>query len=224
MNWQSRQPRLMVVDPGVKTPELDTFNNIAAMVPVACSYHLPALFGFDSFPADIRDICAVIVLGSASSVHERAPWQIQLEDWIRLIVEQGTPVLGCCYGHQMLAYMYGGQVAYVYPNQVKLQGIREVDILENPLWDKGPRQLIVTHNEQVIHLPADFQVIATSQDVGIDGFMHKTKPIFGFQAHPEATKSFVESRQMPVEQAIGVISEGHDIIRRFVHMAIDKWS
>ncbi len=215
-------PQIMVIDPGVKTPELDTFNNIAAMVPVPCGYHLPAMFGFASFPEDFRNVRAVIILGSASSVHERLPWQIQLETRVRAMIDMDIPVLGCCYGHQMLAFMHGGDVGYVYQDQTKLKGVRDVEVLQNPVWNKGRRKLVVTHNEHVLSLPQDFTVIATSSDVPIDGLMHKNKQVFGFQAHPEATKNFLEGHEMLDSQTVRVLSDGHNIIKGFVHMALGK--
>lgn len=218
----ARHPQVMVIDPGVKTPEIDTFNNIAAIVPVSCGYHLPAMYGFDSFPEDTQSIKAVIILGSASSVHDRHPWQIELEDRVRKLINANIPVLGCCYGHQMLAYMYGGQVGYIYPDQTKLKGVRQIELQANPVWNKGVRRVIVTHNEHVTQLPSDFVVIASSIDVPIDGFMHKNRPIFGFQSHPEATKSFLKGHEMLDSQAIEVLSEGHELIRAFVHMAVGK--
>jgi GMP synthase (glutamine-hydrolysing) len=215
-------PQIMVIDPGVKTPELDTFNNIASMVPVSCGYHLPAMFGFGSFPDQYSEVRAVIILGSASSVHERLPWQVELENRVRRMIDMNIPVLGCCYGHQMLAYMYGGDVAYVKQEQIKLKGVRSVEVLQNPVWNKGVRKMIVTHNEHVTRLPQDFTVIATSREVPIDGLMHKTKRIFGFQSHPEATKNFLEGHEMLDAQSLGALGDGHSIIRDFVNMAIGK--
>ncbi len=218
----TNHPQLMVIDPGVKTPELDTFNNIAAITGITCGYHLPAMFGFESFPDDLRSVKAVIILGSASSVHERLPWQIELEDRVKAMIDLGIPVLGCCYGHQMLAFMYGGDVSFVHADQSKLKGVRAVDVMQNPVWNKGVRRMIVTHNERVTRVPAEFQVIASSPEVPIDGFMHKTKPVFGFQSHPEATKVFLKGHEMLDAQSIAALPDGHDILRMFVHMAVGK--
>jgi GMP synthase-like glutamine amidotransferase len=212
-------PHIMVIDPGVHTPEVDTFNHIAAMAPIPCSYHLPAMHGFASFPNDISQVRGIIVLGSAASVHDRASWQISLEEWLRPVIELSVPVLGCCYGHQMLAYMFGGEIGFVRADQSKLKGVRQVEILNNDLCHTGARSLIVTHAEMVQKLPSSMRVIARSSEVAIDGLVHQNKPVFGFQAHPEATEVFLHGHEMHEAQAVAVLSEGHQLIRTFVDKA-----
>jgi GMP synthase (glutamine-hydrolysing) len=215
-------PHLMVIDPGVHTPEIDTFNHIAALSAVPCAYHLPAMHGFSSFPTDLAFIRGVVILGSAASVHDRHAWQITLESWLGPVIERMIPVLGCCYGHQMLAHMFGGRIGFVRDDQTKLKGVRRVQILDNDLWHTGDRSLIVTHAETVQKLPQCMHVIATSQEIEIDGFAHKTRPVFGLQSHPEATESFLIGHEMHEPQSVEVLSEGRDLIRSFVNMAIHR--
>ena len=197
----SAAKHLMVIDPGVHTPEIDTFNNIAALSPVPCSYHLPALFGFDSFPKSYDLVAGIIVLGSAASVHDDFPWQRPLENWLRPAIEKNIPVLGCCYGHQMLAHMFGGRVEFINAEKTKLKGVRRVNVRDNNLWHTGDRNLIVTHAETVTALPQSLRVIASSPEIAIDGFAHENKPVFGFQSHPEATEVFLRGHEMLEAQA-----------------------
>jgi GMP synthase (glutamine-hydrolysing) len=214
----------MVIDPGVHTPEIDTFNHIAGLSPIPCSYHLPAMHGFHTFLNDTAPIRGVIILGSAASVHDRLPWQSTLEAWLMPLIDRGVPVLGCCYGHQMLAYMFGGEIGFVREDQTKLKGVRRVEILHNDLWNTGERSLIVTHAEMVQKLPECMRVMARSQEIAIDGFIHKTKPLFGFQAHPEATEVFLRGHEMHDSHAVAVMSEGRELMRAFVHMAASRAS
>lgn len=215
-------PHIMVIDPGVRSPEIDTFNGIARNSPLACTYHLPAMFGFDSFPDSYQSVRAIIILGSLASVHDRWPWQVKLEDWVKNAIDQGVPVLGFCYGHQMLAYMFGGDVSFVRHDRTKLEGIRQVEILENPVWQAGQRNLVVTHAEAVTRLPSHMSVIAKSNEIAIDGLAVKNKPVYGFQAHPEATEVFLKTRQMLTAQSLQVLGDGAEMIRQFVHMALGK--
>ena len=216
------KPHLMVIDPGVHTPEIDTFNLIAAFSPIPCTYHLPALFGFASFPQDFTYVQGIIVLGSAASVHDRLPWQAALEEWLRPAIDSDMPVLGCCYGHQMLAYMFGGDVGFIKETREKLKGVRRVNVVKNRLWNSGERRLIVTHAEAVLQLPAEFELLASSEDITIDGLIHRSKPVFGFQSHPEATKVFLAGHEMLDEKTLSVLSDGHALLREFVHMVAQR--
>ena len=213
-------PHIIVIDPGVHTPEVDTFNLIADMSPLPCHYHLPALIGLDSLPESFAQVRGIIILGSASSVHDHLPWQRPLEEWLRPAIEIGIPMLGCCYGHQMLVHMLGGTVEYLTPEHTKLKGVRRVEMLENTLWPAGERNLVVTHSEVVTHLPNTLRVIAKSNEIAIDGFTHKNKPIFGLQSHPEATRLFLKGHQILEPHGVDALSDGQELLRSFVYMAV----
>lgn len=61
---------------------------------------------------DARDFAGVVVTGSDSMVTDRAPWSEAAAEWLRLSVAHGVPVLGVCYGHQLLAHALGGRVGW----------------------------------------------------------------------------------------------------------------
>ena len=215
----NRQKTIMVIDPGVHTPELDTFNLIARLSPIPCSYHLPAMFGFDSFSSGSDDLAGIVILGSAASVYDNLVWQRPLEAYVAKMIDAGVPVFGCCYGLQMLAFMYGGQVGYVQPSKEKLKGVRRVNFLEHEIWPSGEREVIVTHAEMITEIPTEFMLLATSDQVPIEGLCHKTKPVFGFQFHPEATRVFLAGHDMLSDITESSLRDGHEILARFVHMA-----
>ncbi|WP_313401678.1 gamma-glutamyl-gamma-aminobutyrate hydrolase family protein, partial [Stenotrophomonas sp.] len=58
------------------------------------------------------DFAATIVTGSAAFVTDRADWSERSADWLRDAAHAGMPLLGICYGHQLLAHALGGEVAY----------------------------------------------------------------------------------------------------------------
>ena len=59
---------------------------------------------------DPRSVRAVVVTGSAAMVTSREPWSERTAAWLCETVEVKTPVLGICYGHQLLAHALGGRV------------------------------------------------------------------------------------------------------------------
>jgi len=210
---------IMVIDPAVHTPELDSFNLLADLSATNCTYHLPAMYGFDSFRYDPEVVAGIIILGSAASVYDDLPWQRPLEAFVAKMIDADIPVIGCCYGLQMIAHMYGGEIGYVRSSREKLKGVRRINLLENPVWSSGPRQVIVTHAEMVTKMPAEFSVLATSHDVSVEGFIHKTKKVFAFQCHLEATSVFLAGHDMLNDITKDSLRDGHEILTKFVHMA-----
>jgi len=123
---------------------------------------------------------AIILSGGPSSVYsENAP---RAPPWI---VELGVPVLGICYGHQLLASMLGGSVK----RGVGEYGRVTIRIVKrDPLFSGwGDREDVwMSHSDYVEELPSDLEVLAMSEDTGyIAAFKHRSKPIYGVQFHPE---------------------------------------
>lgn len=65
----------------------------------------------DALPSR-EGFAGVIVSGSAAMVTDRADWSERSADWLRDAAHEGLPLLGICYGHQLLAHALGGEVAY----------------------------------------------------------------------------------------------------------------
>jgi GMP synthase (glutamine-hydrolysing) len=78
------------------------------------------------YPRDPRAHCAYIVTGSLSMVTARPLWSLRLADFILRAVESGVPVLGVCYGHQLVARALGGRVGW-NPNGLEM-GTHEVTL------------------------------------------------------------------------------------------------
>lgn len=219
MSPQKSESRvLVVIDPGVHTPEIDTFNLISVLSPIPCTYHLPAMFGFATLPDNLSAVAGVIVLGSAASVYDNLPWQRPLEAFVASVVDRGIPVLGCCYGLQMLAHMFGGRVGYIRESKEKLKGVRRINIMNNTIWSVGERDVIVTHSEMVTELPRNFEILATSPEVPVEAIQHKHQSIYGFQCHPEATRLFLVGHEMLSNKTELSLPDGRHILERFVHM------
>ena len=101
---------LMIIDPAVVKPALDSFNRIASIAPYPVTYHLPALYGTTSLRMYNNNVRGVIVMGSAASVNDNNKWQQDISDIMIDASSKGIPVLGLCYGHQLIGHIYGGKV------------------------------------------------------------------------------------------------------------------
>lgn len=205
-----------VIDPAVKLAEIESFNLLVGLSPLPLTYHLPAMQGMKSLEKEVENLKGIILFGSLSSVNDRLPWQDTLEKWLRPRLEAKMPTFGCCYGHQMLAYMFGGKVNYRTPEKEKQIGFREVALTQDTLWGNAQKgKMFVSHNEIVTDAPSCMSTIATSSEYKFDGLRHKTLPIWSFQPHPEATNRFAEVRGVTPEGATA-FNFGYSLLKRFL--------
>ncbi len=101
------------------------------------------------------------------------------------ILDLDLPILGLCYGHQLLAYIAGGVVK---PAEKREYGItyvtvvRPIDVLEG----LGPKEKVwMSHSDAVYRIPEDYEVLAYTENCPVAAFKHKSRPIYGLQWHPE---------------------------------------
>lgn len=143
---------------------------------------------------------AVIVTGSAAMVSHRHDWSEITAQWLAGAHALGMPMLGVCYGHQLLAHALGGVVG---PNPSgRRMGSYAVDIIDasDPLLgDLAPQQWFqATHVERVLQPPAGARVIAT---VDTDPYhaLHFGGLCWGLQFHPEfdefIMRCYIDARQ-----------------------------
>ena len=133
----------------------------------------------ESLP-DSYSIKGLVLSGGPDSVYkERAP-VCDPE-----ILSMGIPVLGICYGHQLIAYLKGGLVS---PGERGEYGVATVNV-ERPigvLKGLGERQEVwMSHGDTIRSLPEGFEVLASSENCPIAAFTDRERRIFGLQWHPE---------------------------------------
>ena len=157
---------------------------------------LPETFAFD----------AAVVTGSRASVYWDDPWIASLTEWVGSAVERGLPVLGICFGHQVLAAALGGRVEDMGEYEI---GYREVDHDDGPLLSgiETPMTVFTTHSDAVTELPPDAETFATNE-YGVHGF--RLGHAFGVQFHPEydrqTAKAVTRGKDLPDERIEGVLS------------------
>ncbi|MES2212100.1 MAG: glutamine-hydrolyzing GMP synthase [Pseudomonadota bacterium] len=103
------------------------------------------------------------------------------------VFETGVPVLGICYGMQVMAHQLGGQVVSGRKHEF---GATDIQLVSHSLWKawSGDTHLVwMSHGDQVNQLPEGFEVIARSDNTPIVAMAHQSKPWYGIQFHPEVT-------------------------------------
>lgn len=123
----------------------------------------------------------IIFSGGPSSVYEDGAPTLSKE-----VLELGLPILGICYGWQLMAHLLGAEVK----NTAKEYGPEKITI-DKPtgvLQDISEKQfnVIVSHGDTVMSLPKGFETIATTKSVEYTAVINKEDNLFGVQFHPEA--------------------------------------
>lgn len=139
-------------------------------------------------------IRAAVITGSWSMVTNRESWSEQTADWIREATENGTPLLGVCYGHQLMADALGGKVDY-HPKGPEI-GIKTVELLpagfDDPLFAGLPShfQAHLSHRQAVLAPPAGATVLARSSHDDNQVLRYGPRS-WSVQFHPEFTPAIM---------------------------------
>ena len=152
------------------------------------SYHVYQSYQNEVPPA--ADTCdAYIISGSASSVLDPDPWIKTLSGFlVDAIPEQ--PVVGVCFGHQLLHQIYGGKVEK--SDKGWGIGVHVYDVTECMNWMTPPIEkvgLLVSHMDQVVETATDTTILARS-DFCPNAITMIGSNILTLQPHPEHTKEF----------------------------------
>lgn len=122
----------------------------------------------------------IILSGGPSSVYDKdAP--ICLKE----ILDLGIPVLGICYGQQLIAHLANGSVKH---NKQKQYGRAQLSLdLRSPIFQglSGKEPVWFSHGDQVIKLPSGYRVIAKTSSCKVAALENSQKKIYGLQFHPE---------------------------------------
>ncbi len=145
-------------------------------------------------------VAKIILSGGPSSVYSDPPnlssriCERVRDSQIRL------PLLGVCYGQQMIAHVFGAKVD---KGRSAEYGLGEIEIEDEDMIFRGVPKRIrawVSHYDEVKELPQGFVKLARSEACAIEAMRHSERPIFSVQFHPEVWHT----------------EHGEDIIRNFL--------
>jgi len=134
---------------------------------------------------DYRHIKGIILSGGPSTVTKKTYQSIPKEVLLKKI-----PILGICYGLQLIAKLFGGTVKasnkkreFGRANLFK----KKKSLLINNFFNTKNKSVWMSHQDAVIRIPKNFKVIASTKDSKLAIIENTKKKIFGIQFHPEVT-------------------------------------
>lgn len=149
-------------------------------------------------PSAPEDCAAYIVTGSAAGVYESDPWIGELLDWLRA-AKGRTKLVGICFGHQAMAQAFGGQV--IKSPKGWAIGQQDYRIVRAEPWMDGPPAIRLpgSHQDQVVELPSNAEVIAASAFTPLGALAWRDQPAISMQLHPEFepdyARALIEARR-----------------------------
>lgn len=181
-------------------------------------------------------IGALVITGSSALVTDRLPWSEAAAAWLPEVLRRDVPVLGICYGHQLLAHALGGEVG-MNPRGREI-GTIEVELspegARDPLFaELGPRLCVsASHRQSVLALPEGARRLA-GNDADPNQAFALGERVWGVQFHPEwdheVARVYVEERaEALLEEGLDPTAllargrasdDGAAILRRFAQLA-----
>jgi GMP synthase-like glutamine amidotransferase len=147
--------------------------------------------GYDIQAGDYPDrgaFDALLITGSPAGAYDPLPWIEPLKAFLR--GSRGKPMVGICFGHQIMAEAFGGHVEKFKGGWAI--GLHRYHVVERQVWMDTAADFAVpaSHQDQVVVQPPDSQVAAKSDFTPYAALAYRGFPAISFQGHPEFDPSF----------------------------------
>ncbi|RLC49054.1 MAG: glutamine amidotransferase [Candidatus Cloacimonadota bacterium] len=184
----------------------------------------------NELPYDI-ELDGIVISGASKMLTDEFDWLEPLSEWLRYFAKKHVPILGICFGHQIIAHAWGGKVLD-NPNEIEV-GTKQIDFRKEVKNDQLLKEYYpvinaqVSHVQSVITLPEDTIVLASSKQEPYQAF-RIGENIWGLQFHPEfnadVIKKLIVSKdkkypgKIDVDRLLAEVKEtpeSYSILRKF---------
>lgn len=140
-------------------------------------------------PADPAENDAYVITGSSAGVYDPLPWIEPLKAFLRQAKGE-APMVGVCFGHQIMAEAFGGRVEK--SDRGWGVGLQAYEVSERAPWMDDARHVAVpgSHQDQVVQLPAGARVLAGSAFTPYGVLAYDDARAISMQFHPEFSPAY----------------------------------
>lgn len=155
------------------------------------------------YPPDLDTCDGYVCNGSAASVYDDETWIRHLEAFVRRLYREKRKLVGICFGQQVMAQALGGRVTQ--SDQGWGVGVKTADVVRRRPWMNPAAdsfRLLVSHQDQIVELPAGGEVLAENAHCPISMFQ-AGESFLGIQGHPDFTKEYARALMYMRQESIG---------------------
>lgn len=145
----------------------------------------------NTFPDDLSKYDCFFITGSPYGAYEKIDWIRNLKKCILEIIKLNIPLIGICFGHQIIAQALGGRVK---PAEMGWRIGVKPTIFSPQNWRRSPKRTVLNlshiHQDQVIQLPKSAKIISSHEDCPYESYTIGDT-VLTLQGHPEFTNDFL---------------------------------
>ncbi|MBN2362929.1 gamma-glutamyl-gamma-aminobutyrate hydrolase family protein [candidate division WOR-3 bacterium] len=179
--------------------------------------------GFEMKYPDLCEASLVVISGSQYSINDDYEWLDYAVEYYLRCFEKSIPVIGICYGHQLIARAHGGKEAVGKAESPEM-GFIEVKVLEDgPIYSglPGRFKVIGAHYDEVKIVPDDFKRTAESDKCRVQSMLNASKAVMGIQFHPEMKGS--TAKKLFTDEILKMKGYGIDLEKVISEMPDDRF-
>ncbi len=155
----------------------------------------------------IRRSPDLAILTGSNFMLSKSDTQTVFQQEMDLVRKLDIPLLGICFGHQLIGVAYGTKVTDLGQT---VRAFKEVKLLsEDPVFEGLPETIRVSesHRQALANVPKGFRHLAESSTSRVEAIAHETRPIYGLQFHPERSDDKNPHGQLILQNFMRVVAK-----------------